>query len=150
MRALFLLLACSQSATSPPPDLAPAPDLMPLRITAGASAGTVTLADADFSIDGNGFARVGAFNIAHGSGTIELEGQTVPAAVYFRQAFPVQNLRLYQTMAVEPGRMWVLWFYCSTVDNSLQGIYFENTDGTPVTFEMAFGTCMDANATSTV
>ena len=40
--------------------------------------------------------------------------------------------------------MWVLWFYCSTVDNSLQGIYYEATDGTPVTFEPGFETVTTA------
>ncbi len=151
MRALMvlMLLGCSSGAPAPRPDMA-SPDLGPMRITAGATSGTVTLQDADFSIDGHGSTTLGAFSIAHGSGTIELVGKSVPAAVYRRQAFTANNLRLYQTLAVESARMWVLWFYCSTTDNSLQGIYFENTDGTPVTFEAATGTCQDANVTSMV
>jgi hypothetical protein len=149
MRALLLLLACGSSATSHP-DLSMVSDLMPPRITAAASSGTVTLANADFSISGSGQARFGAFNITHGSGTIEIDGNAVPVAVYERQAFPAQNLHLYQTLAVEPSRIWVMWFYCSTTDNSLQDLFYENTDGTAVSEESSTGTCMDANTTSTV
>ena len=76
-------------------------------------------------------------------------GRTRDFRSHERQAFAAQNLRLYQTLAVQSDRMWVLWFYCSTTDSSLQGIYYEATDGTAVTFESAFGTCQDASATST-
>src|SRR5579859_4690219 len=100
MRALLILVACGSPAASHP-DLSPAPDLMPFHITAAATAGTVTLSGADFSISGNGLAKLGSFNITHGSGTMDINGTTVPAAVYQRQAFPAQNLRLYQTLAVE-------------------------------------------------
>jgi hypothetical protein len=149
MRALLLLLAgCHGSAATA--DLSLAPDLAPLHITAGATDGTVKLLNADFSIGGTGSTRIGAFNIAHGSGTIELDKKSVPAAVYVRQMFSAEHLFLYQTLAVETDRLWVLWFYCSSIDNSLQGIYYEATDGTPVTLEDATGTCQDLATTSTV
>ena len=44
----------------------------------------------------------------------------------------------------------MLWFYCSTVNQTLGSVYFESTDGTAVTSEPASGNCMDTDMTSTV
>jgi hypothetical protein len=147
MRLLLLVIACTTSV-SPQPDLSSLPDMAPLRITAGATDGTVSLKNADFSINGAGMSKIGAFNLSHGSGTVELGGKSVPAAVYLRQSFGMYSL--YQTLAVESDRIWVLWFYCDMATQNLAGVYYEATDGTAVTFEGGTGTCMDANTTSTV
>jgi hypothetical protein len=120
----------------------------PHDLTAGATSGTVVMTDSDFSVAGAGSSTIGRFSVTHGAGTIELAGRQVAAASYQRQSFP--DLNLYQTLAVEKDRLWVLWFYCSTTNGSLTGIYYEATDGTPVTFEAASGTCQDSNQTSTV
>jgi len=125
---LLCVLGCSGA-----PDAEPPPDLGPERIVVGATDGTVELAS-DFSIDG--------------AGQVSLAGRALPAATYLRQTFP--NLHLFQTLAVEPDRLWVLWFYCSTKDSTLQGIYYESTDGTAVTFEDATGTCQEGPAAATV
>src|SRR5262249_19554156 len=115
MRALVLLLACSSGATMVPGPQ-PQPDLGATRIAIPATMGTLA-AGFDFSINGAGDgARIGAFAISHGLGTVQLDGKTVPAVVYEKQPFAPWNL--FQTLAVESGRLWVLWFYCSMADNS--------------------------------
>jgi hypothetical protein len=130
------------------PDMAsPAP-----RITAGATDGTVKLAMSDITISGAGSGgNVGSFTLTHGSGTVQLGGKSVPAAVYERQDFnaPGGDSTLYQTMGVEPGRIWIVWFYCSPSTGMLTNVFYEATD-TPMTEELVTGTCMDSNMTSTV
>jgi hypothetical protein len=155
-RWLFaLLVGCGGGAVSPPDlamplDLAqPPPDMaLPARIRVGATDGMVELKSSDFSLAGAGTNLIGAIAIDHGAGTIELMGKKVPAAVYERQGFP--GLRLYQTLAVEPDRLWVLWFYCKDTDGTLTGAYYEATDGTMVTYEVGSGVCTDPLATSSV
>lgn len=150
----LLLLAGCDSGTQHMmgnPDMAGMPDLAPApHLSVGATDGTLTLAGADFSVDGIGSSVVGSFSLSHGSGTIELNGKSVRAAVYQRQMFPAQNLRLYQALAIEPDRLWVLWFYCDTMSPALETVYFEATDGTMVQSEPAMGNCQDANMTSMV
>lgn len=125
-------------------------DASPSRISVGASTGSVTLDDSDFSVTGRGSTIVGAFTVTHGAGTIELNGATVPLAVYERQPFEAAGYTLYQAIAVEPERLWVLWFYCDVSTNELDGVYYEATDGTPVLFERGTGTCVDTRQTSAV
>jgi hypothetical protein len=122
----------------------PQPDLAPVRIGIPATMGTLATGT-DFSINGTGDgARIGAFAISHGLGTLQLDGKTVPAVVYEKQPFGMVNL--FQTLAVESDRLWVLWLYCSISDNSLSDIYFETTDGTSITRTGGSGTCQDMNA----
>jgi hypothetical protein len=151
----MLLTAIAACDAAAPADLGGAPDLLAaLRLTAAATDGTVSLANSDFSIEGSGAVNgvVGAFSLAHGAGTIELDKRSVPIAVYHRQMFddPTYDLRLYQALAVERDRIWILWFYCTVSSNLLDGIYYEATDGTAVTFEYGSGTCQDLGMTSTV
>ncbi len=145
---IAVTLGCDGGANSTAFDLAELPDLAPPQLSAGATDGTVTLLSSDISITGAGTSRVGSISISGGAGQIELDGHLVPAAVYQRQSFP--NLYLYQTLAVESDRIWVLWLYCSTVDQALSEVYYEATDGTLVASEVATGSCQDTNTTSTV
>src|SRR5438046_803154 len=121
--ALLVLLAGCDSGAH-----AGSPDLGQPHIAVGATDGTVSLANADFSLDGAGSTVIGSVSLSHGSGTVELGGRPVRAAVYQRQEFPLSDLRLYQALAVEPDRLWVLWFYCSSTDSSLTAIFYESTD----------------------
>ena len=123
------------------------------RITVGATDGTVLLPMSDITISGAGSgAAVGSISLAHGAGTLELDGHPVPAAVYVRQAFntPAGDSTLYQTMAVEAGRIWLLWLYCDPTSGNLTTVFYEATDGTSLTQEIATGTCMDADTSSHV
>jgi hypothetical protein len=155
MRLVWLLLlalaGCESGGHMSHPDLGAAPDLAPaLHLSIGATAGNLSLQGADFSVDGVGSNVVGSLSLQHGSGTVELNGKSVRAAVYEKQMFPAQNLRLYQALAVEETRLWVLWFYCDTMSPALESIYFEATDGTMVQSEPAMGNCQDTNMTSMV
>jgi hypothetical protein len=131
------------------PDMAsPAP-----RITVGATDGTVALPMSDITISGTSSGgAIGSIALSHGAGTIELNGNPVQAAVYVRQQFntPSGDNTLYQTMAVEPGRIWLLWLYCSPTTGMLTDAFYEATDGTTMTEQHMTGTCQDAMMMSTV
>jgi hypothetical protein len=151
MRTAVIVALFAACDAGMPPVPGP-PDLGEVRLTAAATDGTVQLRNSDFSVDGAGTAVIGAFHLQHGAGTIELEQRTVQTAVYQRQMFddPTFDLTLYQALAVERDRIWILWFYCRVSTHQLDGIYYEATDGTEVTFETAYGTCQDLDTTSTV
>jgi hypothetical protein len=143
--SLLLWIGCGGAAptqtqtvvVTPPPPLEGPPFTWPLQVAA--TSGSVKLNDADFSLDGNGTARFGSLAVSHGQGQLEIDGRIVPAATWFHQSFPPYDL--YQTIAVEPDRIWVLWFYCESATNLLRVIFYEGTDGTPMTPETASGTC---------
>lgn len=108
--------------------------------------------DLPFSValDGEGSTRVGAFSIADATGTIEIEGTPYPAVVYLKQPWPEAGYTLFQTLAVGDDRWYLLWFYCQA--GSVVYIYSEATDGTPMAYENATGSCasLDTGITAAV
>jgi hypothetical protein len=109
------------------------------RIVIPATTGSA-LAEA-VNLAGSATSVIGNVAITNGVGTVQISGQTVSALVYERQPFGAYTL--YQTLAVSPDRIHVLWFYCLT--NTLAFVYYEGTGGTAVLEQMATGTCADTN-----
>jgi hypothetical protein len=142
------LIACGGSP--PAPDDMAALDLAPSGIVLPATDGTVSLAGSDISLAGAGTTRVGNIALTKGAGTVTLDGRSVPVAVYEKQDWSSQGYFLYQGLAVEPSRIWVVWFYCTTTGGALSDVYFESTDGTAVTREAASGTCQDTGVSTAV
>jgi hypothetical protein len=97
-------------------------------------------------IAGKGAKFVGAIHVSGSTATVEVAGETLPAVVYERQ--PFGQWTLFQTLAVAPNRLYVLWFYCS--GGKLTDVYYEGTDGTKIALESAKGTCMDTLEPTTV
>jgi hypothetical protein len=93
---------------------------------------------------GAGSVRTGEVAITEGAGTLVLEGETLPAIVYEQQ--PFFDYVLYQTLAVAPDRWWIVWLYCR--NGELVWVYSEATDGTPIDYEAATGTCDELAAAS--
>jgi hypothetical protein len=91
------------------------------------------------SISGRGGGAIGAISFPSPVGTVEVNGVAVSAVVYERQPWPDFGYTLYQVLAVESDRWYLLWFYCS--GTTLSAIYYEGTDGTPLTDKDATGTC---------
>jgi hypothetical protein len=124
---------------------------------AGAAAATLAIGATQsslalpFQIDavGQGTKLLGAIKLAGNTGTIELEGQTRPVVAYQHQAWPSAGYDLYQLISVGPDRFDLFWLYCTT-DQKLSWVYFESTDGTPVTYEQTTGTCAPGAAGLTV
>jgi hypothetical protein len=127
-----------------PQPLTTPPVVWPLAV--GATDGVVRLMDINVSATGAGSSRIASISMAHGSGQIELDGRIVPAAIYATSGLPGEGP--YQALAVESGRIWVVWLYCS--GHALGAVYYENTDGVAGTAEVATGTCEDTAANSTV
>lgn len=74
------------------------------------------------------------------SGWIRLGGEQISAFAYRLQNWDAQGQTLVQTLAVRGDALYVLWLYCS--DSTLDGAYYEGTDGTPMTWVPAnSGTC---------
>jgi hypothetical protein len=115
------------------------------HIVAGATDG-VLAEPFTFGATGQGSVDIGAVSIATGAGTVHIGPHDVSAVVYERQ--PFGQWTLYQALAVEPDRLWVLWFYCN--QGALEYVYFEGTDGTPIHYEQASGTCAEQGASSAV
>jgi hypothetical protein len=102
------------------------------------SEGSVELAF-DPTVTGDGSLFVGAIDMTSGSGTVEVDGNVLPALIYERQ--PFDPWLLFQALVVAPDRWYVLWFYCQ--GDALEYIYFEGTDGTAIDYELANGSCVD-------
>jgi hypothetical protein len=145
---LFVALcaACGGTAETQPPLLPVPPVTYPLGIAA--TDGTLTVEGSDFSLQGQGTARIGSISIDHGWGQVELDGRMTAASSYV--SVPFSGFQLHQTLAVESDRIWVLFFYCSDVDQSLSSVYYENTDGAAGAFEDSTGTCTDTGTTATL
>jgi hypothetical protein len=102
--------------------------------------------DSHLAIDGDGAGRVRHIAVADGAGTIDLDGRAVAVAAYL--AIDDPPFTLYQALAVEPDRLWVMWFYC--LDGALSTVYVENTAGVRGQFTDASGTCSVSAGPSTV
>ncbi|MEZ4453283.1 MAG: hypothetical protein R3B09_27720 [Nannocystaceae bacterium] len=99
------------------------------------------------SIAGQGSSRVAAIELVAGVGTVEIDGAATTIVTYERQPWGDFSLTLFQGLAVAPDRLHVLWFYCE--EGALTGLYLEGTDGIPIAYEPANGTCDDLMAPST-
>lgn len=99
------------------------------------------------SILGQGSARVGAIDLVGGVGEVTIDGAVTAIATHERQPWDEFSLTLFQGLAVAPDRWHVLWFYCE--GDALTGLYLEGTDGAPLSYEGASGSCNDLAAPST-
>jgi hypothetical protein len=113
--------------------------MLPNVVTIPATEGSLQLGFG-VSAEGAGSKAVGAIHIVDGAGTVVIDGKTLPAVVYERQPFAPWTL--YQTLAVGPDRIDVVWLYCK--DGVIDGVYYETTAGTPVTLVQSTGTCTES------
>lgn len=113
------------------------------RIVAGATDGQLAL-PFTFGATGQGTSDIGAVSLDDGAGTVQVKGHDVASLAYQRQ--PFGQWTLYQVLGVETDRLWVLWLYCN--QGSLQFVYLEGTDGTPMHYEQAMGTCAEPAGSS--
>jgi hypothetical protein len=94
----------------------------------------------EFGATGQGSQDIGVVSISGDTGVVRVMGDDVPVVAYERQ--PFGQWTLYQVLGVQPDRLWVMWMYCN--QGELQYIYLEGTDGTPMHYEQASGTCDEA------
>lgn len=114
-----------------------------------ATSGTLTANDVAADIAGAGTSAIGAIAIAKGAGTVALGGASgAPATQAFVMAHQPFGDDLFQTVAVDPDRVTVLWFYCAGGD--LQFVYWEDSRGGPMQHEAATGTCTFTTGTESV
>ena len=85
---------------------------------------------------------VGAVSIDGGTGTVEIDGQVHRVALDQIHPWPAHRMTLYQGLVTLPDRLYLMWFYCA--DDRLFTVYTEGTDGTPLTYQAATGTCAEA------
>jgi hypothetical protein len=98
-------------------------------------------------VSGRGGSVIGNVDISGAVGTVEIHGRTVDAFSYRRIPWPSENRTLYQTLAVAPDDIYVLWFYCSD-DDRLREIWFEGTDETALDYERSSGSCSGSQTSS--
>lgn len=110
------------------------------RIVVRATEGTLSL-PFTLTVDGSGTERIGDVLLDEGVGDVGIDGTPIAAAVHERQPWPGFDWILFQTLVVREDAIFVLWLYCR--DGALEWIYYEGTDGTPMTVEAASGTCVD-------
>src|SRR5262249_10234195 len=79
-------------------------------------------------------------DISDDVGTMEIFGNKLPTLIYEHQDWSAFGYDLYQILAVAPDRLYAGWLYCAT-NGDLQYVYYEGTDGTPLSYETATGTC---------
>jgi len=108
-------------------------------IAVPAATGAVAL-PFSFNVIGSGSAVVGEVSIANGAGTAFVEGRTLAVLPYERQ--PFEDYVLYQSLAVAPETLYVLWFYC--LGGELLAVYYESTNGLVVGSEAATGACAES------
>lgn len=103
------------------------------------------------TVSGATAGRIGAVALTDNIGTVEIDGQAWPAFANERQAWPDFGLTLVQTLVVTDDALYPMWLYCS--GSTFDGVYFESTDGTPMTWEPASsGSCAvtESSASGTV
>ena len=113
------------------------------RIRVGATDGTIELSVA-VDIEAEGFVLESA-SLDDGVGTVRIDGMDADAFVYERIDWPAIGQTLYQTLAVSPDALRVLWFYCA--DGNITGLWLEGTDGLTLTNDGALGTCTETAST---
>jgi hypothetical protein len=87
---------------------------------------------------------IGAVSIAGGAGTVEVDGAVHTVALDAIHPWPEHGMTLYQGLVTLPDRLYLVWFYCA--DGNLFTVYAEGTDGTPLTYQPATGTCAELGA----
>jgi hypothetical protein len=105
-------------------------------IVVGPTDATVTLPFAA-TVNGEADATIGEISIRANVGSIEVNGEALPALAYEEQ--PFGQYTLYQTLVVAPDRLYVVWLYCEA--DQLTYVYFEGTDGLSLDYEVASGSC---------
>jgi hypothetical protein len=117
---------------------------LPDRIKVGATRGQLAL---PFSLDadGEGNGPIGSIAVTDDTGTIEIDGASLPFVAYERQ--PFSPYVLYQGLAVASDRIYALWLYC--LEGQLAYVYFEGTDGTPIDYVTVAGSCNGTETAST-
>lgn len=137
----------AQDATwTPPPvdtggadDAATEPDVeTPPEFDIRLPASRATLTN-DFTaeVSGRTQGRVGAVDLSGNVGTVEIDGRAWPAFGNHRQQWDGFGLTLVQTLVVADGALYPMWLYCS--GTTFDGVYYEGTDGTAMTWEPADG-----------
>jgi hypothetical protein len=91
----------------------------------------------DATITGMGSGDVGALQITANSGTIEVQGTSLPAVAY--EQIPFGAYTLYQMLAVAPDHWVIAWAYCN--GGVLDSVYIESTNGIAGEQLNATGTC---------
>lgn len=143
-------LGSEQDASGPPRDATPSADTaLPAtdRFVVGAAQGSYAV-PFTITIDGDGTGRVGDVAITGGSGTVVIDGATLPLGVYERQAWDAFGYTLFQALAVAPDQLSVLWFYCR--DGALTDVWIETANGPPMAHHPASGTCTESSSPSAV
>jgi hypothetical protein len=85
-------------------------------------------------------------NLNHDAGTVNVNGRALNAVAYDQQRWNSAGYVLYQTLAISGRCELILWLYCS--GNRLSYVYFESTDGAPMTRIPATGTCDTASGSA--
>ncbi len=146
--AAGLLGACASDDVGDEVDAAPSVDAEPAaRIQVPATDGDLVV-DFGINVTGDGSNRIGQLSVLNGRGTIDIFDASIEVAVYEEQPWPEAGYTLYQALAVAEDRWYVAWLYCA--DKTLDTIYLEGTDGTPLAYESASGTCSMSSASSSI
>jgi hypothetical protein len=117
---------------------------VPLPATAGALATPFGA-----RVDGRGSAQVGALAFADNAGTVELDGQRLPAVIY-QTTNPLEEgaTASLAGVAVAPDYLVAFWILCA--GDELRGVWHEESDSGPLRREPAHGAChLTAAQTST-
>lgn len=148
--ALGLTLAACSGASERAADLASPGDLAltATQVGVGATHGSIEVSYT-LQASGQGSDKIGAVAITDGAGTIEIDGKVRQAFTHEQQAWDIYNLTLYQTIAVDETSWFVLWLYCND-QNQLENIYYEGSDGTPMQYEAASGSCVGTKTASSI
>jgi hypothetical protein len=132
------------SASCLPEGMQPAVPSSSRHVAIPATQGVIST-NFDANIAGTAGAAL-AVMINHDAGTVNVSGRALSAVAYAQQRWDSQGYVLYQTLAVSAGCELVLWLYCS--GNRLSYVYFESTDGLPMTRVSATGTCAAVNGST--
>lgn len=82
-------------------------------------------------------------------GRVQIAGAELPAVVYERVPWPEIGATLYQAIAVDSDRWWILWFYCQ--NGALAAAYYESTTAGGAQLDATLGgTCTESPTASQV
>jgi hypothetical protein len=114
----------------------------------GMTEGSLAL-DFDVSVSAHGGHFVESASISGATGHVQIAGKQLPAVVYERVPWPEIGANLYQALAVDQDRWWILWFYCQ--NGALAVTYYESTLGGGAQVDPgAAGTCSEGGGPSRV
>ncbi len=121
---------------------------LPQRIELPAVYETKTLA-ARVAIDGQGSDHVGTIDIQNSTGSVVIAEESLDVLVYQKIPWEEFERTLYQTIAMSPEVLYVMWFYCDDSDD-LREVWLEGIDGYELTWEQGTGSCSGLDETHSV